>query len=117
MEPGPFALTEQRAVVIGAGSGIGRGVAPTLAELGATVVVADIDQAAANETLAAIEALGGQGRSRMLDVADATRALLDEIIDDLGRLDILVNSAGVTRYIDFLDVTPADWVGMEHSNL
>jgi NAD(P)-dependent dehydrogenase (short-subunit alcohol dehydrogenase family) len=119
LEPAPFVLTGRRTVVIGAGSGIGRGTACTLADLGATVVVADIDKAAAGETLGLIESSGGQGKSRALDVTDpdATRTLIDEVSDDLGGLDILVNSVGVTRSIDFLDITPADWDWIERINL
>jgi NAD(P)-dependent dehydrogenase (short-subunit alcohol dehydrogenase family) len=114
-----FSLPDQCAVVLGAGSGIGRGVACTLARLGSAVVVADIDEPAAAETAATIIAAGGRALSRRVDVADpsATRALFDQAIIDVGRFDILVNSVGVTRYIDFLEVTPQDWDWIAGINL
>jgi NAD(P)-dependent dehydrogenase (short-subunit alcohol dehydrogenase family) len=113
----PFSLADQRAVVFGASSGIGRGVACTLAALGATVIVTDIDEAGAAETVALVEAAGGRALARTADVSDpaATRALLEDVARE--RLDVMVNSAGVTRYIDFLEVTPADWDWIENINL
>jgi NAD(P)-dependent dehydrogenase (short-subunit alcohol dehydrogenase family) len=105
-------FTGQTALVIGAASGIGESVASSLAALNAHVVAADInwpDEADGSNNL----------EQRRLDVADptATAALIAEIAEARGKLDILVNTAAVTRYIDFLEVTPDEWDWIQGVNL
>jgi 3-oxoacyl-[acyl-carrier protein] reductase len=110
-------LTGETALVFGAASGIGAGVVRTLAALGAQVVAADIDGVRLRRVAAEITA--GNATVREIDVADAiaTSRLIDDVVHEYGALDILVNSAAVTRYLDFLDVTPGDWDWMEGINL
>lgn len=97
------------AVVTGAASGIGRGIAEALIAAGATVVVADIDEAAATEAAAAIG-----GHARRVDVTDfgSVEALAAGALADFGRVDIIVNNAGVGPLAPFEDLTLADfrWV-------
>lgn len=86
------------AIVTGAGSGIGRAAAVRLAREGAAVVVADINDAGAAETVAAIEAAGGKAAAVHIDVAksgeiDRMFAFTDETY---GGFDILYNNAGIT---------------------
>lgn len=102
-------LAGKLALVTGAGMGIGQGIALELARQGADVVVhyAGSEQGA-RETVAQIQALGRrsaavQGR---LGEIDACRRVVGEAISALGGLDILINNAGVTRALDFLDTTP-----------
>ncbi len=88
------------AIVTGASRGIGRACAVELARRGARVIVNHRDSAAgAEETLAALQAAGGEGRVIRADVAliaDAN-ALIKGALDAYGRLDLLVNNAGTTR--------------------
>ena len=86
-------LTGQVALVTGAASGIGRAAALGLAQVGATVLAVDLDLAGAQATASKIG-----GAARQLDVADAVGwAVIEQWIGaDFGRLDILVNSAGVS---------------------
>ena len=100
------------ALVTGAGRGIGRAIADRLAHAGHTVVLADLDADAATVAAAAIaDTTGAQTDVQVVDVADAADAqtLVRSAVERHGRLDVLVNNAGVARSIDFFDVSPDDW--------
>lgn len=103
---------EQRvAVVTGGASGIGRETANQLSRLGATVVVADIDENAANDVATGINDSGGKAHMIAMDVArpaDAQR-MASDTVRLFGRIDILVHSAGVGVERSFLDATPEEW--------
>src|SRR5881396_3540241 len=92
-------LTNQIAVVTGAGRGIGRAIALRFAKAGAQV--ACVSRTAENATKVAdeIRAAGGKAWSYAIDVADpkAVATGAEKILGDAGRVDILVNNAGVTR--------------------
>ncbi|MFD4511608.1 SDR family NAD(P)-dependent oxidoreductase [Streptomyces sp. NPDC058457] len=106
-----FRLTGKVAVVTGAGSGIGRASAGVLAAAGARVVVADLDLAGAEETAAGIKEEGGEAVARRVDVADpaAMGALVDEAVSGLGRLDVLVNNAGIMIRRPLAEVPPDEF--------
>jgi NAD(P)-dependent dehydrogenase (short-subunit alcohol dehydrogenase family) len=91
-------LSDKTAFITGAGSGLGRAAAQRFAEEGATVVAADIDGGAAEETVEAIEAEGGAGAAHELDVRDsaAVHAAVDATAEDHG-LDVVVNNAGISH--------------------
>jgi len=99
------------AIVIGAGSGIGRGVAARLAQEGASVILADINL----DALAAIAGeIGKKGRRAIAMKVDVskpsdTRILVTKTVDEMGRIDLFVNSAGVVQSKQYLDVTESDW--------
>jgi len=90
-------LSGKVALVTGAGSGIGQQSAKTLGEAGATVVCTDINGDTAKATAEAIRTAGGKADGWEHDVAseDAWVATVDEIVEDYGRLDILLNNAGI----------------------
>jgi NAD(P)-dependent dehydrogenase (short-subunit alcohol dehydrogenase family) len=98
-------------LVTGAGAGIGRATALAMAEAGAAVAAADIDLAAARRTAAA--AAGNQGRAIAIEADCGDVASIDAMVArtvaELGRLDVIVNNAGVTRYAEIMDLTEADW--------
>jgi len=104
-------LQGKSAVVTGAGRGIGRAIALQLADAGARVAAADIDSDNADDTSAAIQESGGESISIHTDVGDlaAINRMILEARDAFGRIDVIVNNAGVTRYLDVMDVEEADW--------
>ena len=109
------------AIVTGAASakGIGRGTALLLAEYGANVVVADMDLAGAEEAVKEIEALGVKGLAVKTDVTDeaSVENLVKKTISEFGRIDVLVNNAGITQPIKTVDMTLADFNRIINVNL
>src|SRR5579862_597908 len=102
-------LQDKIALVTGAGAGIGRAIALALANEGATLAAADIDLAAAQKT--AGDAAGNRGLAIEADCGDVASidAMISRVVKELGRIDIIVNNAGVTRYSYIMDLTEADW--------
>ncbi len=108
------------AVVTGGGSGIGRATALRLARAGASVVVADVDEAGARETVACIERDGGAAVPVRADVTRAAdvQHMLALAAERFGGLDILHNNAGVTTgTLDFAGATMDQWQRVLDVNL
>jgi 3-oxoacyl-[acyl-carrier protein] reductase len=113
-------LENKVAVVTGASRGIGRAIALELARRGAHVVVNyNRSPQAAAEVVAAVEAQGGQATAVQADVSDLSqaRALIQAAVDTYGRLDVLVNNAGVTRDQLILMMKEEDWDTVIQVNL
>jgi 3-oxoacyl-[acyl-carrier protein] reductase len=107
------------ALVTGASRGIGRAIASELAARGATVVLGARDEAKLAEAVAAIEASGGRASALALDVADrgSVEAGFARLLEQHGRIDGLVNNAGITRDTLLLRMKPEDWDAVLATNL
>lgn len=104
-------LAKKRALVTGAGGGIGRAVAERFAREGAEVVVADIARESGERVVKGIQDAGGKGAFVAADVsreADIER-MVSQAADRLGGLDILVNNAGIEIVQRVTEMTEADW--------
>ena len=104
-----FRVDGKIAVVTGGGSGLGAAIAKGLAQAGATLVVVDIDDAGATETVSTIERQGGRASAMHCDVTDgaAVIALADQVVATHSSVDLLVNSAG-TAYRSPAEDFPED---------
>jgi NAD(P)-dependent dehydrogenase (short-subunit alcohol dehydrogenase family) len=107
-----LSLDGQCAIVTGAGRNIGEAIALALADAGARVAVVDVDESRARGVAAEIEARHpGSAVAVRTDVTvDAeVKALVDEVVRQWGRVDILVNNVGVVDRKPILDADEADW--------
>ncbi|WP_236794694.1 SDR family NAD(P)-dependent oxidoreductase [Amycolatopsis sp. GM8] len=104
-------LTGRTAIVTGAGSGIGRGIAEMFAAAGAIVSCADVSGDTAEETAERIRAAGGRARAATVDVShrEEVTGLVDAVVADHGRLDILCNNAGIIIDVPVLDLGEAEF--------
>src|ERR1700730_18306494 len=104
-------LSDQVAIVTGAGQGIGKAAALALAAAGADVVATDINGASVEQTAATIAASGRRARAIQADVGNTQDIdrLVREAVASFGKIDVLVNNAGVTRRAYIMDLTEDDW--------
>ena len=121
MQELPFRLDGKVAMVTGASQGIGKALAQGLAEAGATVAVTDLPskQPASSQVCSELAQQGAVARPYSLDVLDVSsvRQVVNQVVADLGRLDIMVNNAGIRVRRPSLEVTEEEWDRIVDVNL
>lgn len=117
MQVNPFDLSGKVALVTGANTGLGQGMAIALAEAGADIAL--IGRSEPTETLAKIAEIGVKSHSILTDLgnADAVGDIVAEAVSELGRADILVNNAGIIKRNEAIDFTPTEWDSVMDVNL
>ena len=115
-----YDFTDKAVLVTGAGSGIGRAIALAFAENSANVVVADVNESAAAETVTLIQKQNGRAQHVGVNVSDSeyVKAMVDFTLSTYGRLDIACNNAGIPpEPKSLVDYTEDDWDKLMNINL
>jgi 3-oxoacyl-[acyl-carrier protein] reductase len=112
-------LKDQQAFITGAGQGIGKDIALGMAREGAHIAVADINLEAAEASANEIRALGVKGIAIKLDVSSQNEvaSAFEAFTKELGRIDILINNAGITKDALLMRMTEEDWDAVINVNL
>lgn len=103
--------TDEVVLVTGAAQGIGEQVAIGFAQAGAIVAVADIKHADVKKVAEKIRSAGGRSMAIPLDISDKSQneRMVQEVVHNFGRIDVLVNCAGVLKRADLLTIEEKDW--------
>jgi Dehydrogenases with different specificities (related to short-chain alcohol dehydrogenases) len=114
-----FDLSGKTAIVTGGGQGIGEAMARGLAEAGANIVVADINRERAEETARKLEKMEVGALAVAVNVSDAGSVgkMVDKVIKEYGRIDILINNAGINRREECIKMKEEDWDEVIEVNL
>jgi NAD(P)-dependent dehydrogenase (short-subunit alcohol dehydrogenase family) len=114
-----FRLTDRVSIITGAASGIGKSLAKGLAEAGSHIVVADINESGAQRTCEEIRKIGVHAMPVKVDITDEeqTEEMVRRVEERFGRIDVLINNAGIGARQEIEKMTYADWKRMMDVNL
>jgi len=106
-----FRIKEKTAIITGAASGIGKGLAEAFCSLGCNVVVVDVNKDAVEALVNELKSQGGQALGAVCDVSksDSVIEAVKNAVDKLGRIDILVNNAGIGKRAKAEEMTDDEW--------
>src|SRR3954453_18215916 len=109
---------DKTCIVTGAGRGIGKGIARRLAQEGGKVLICDINAELLTETVRELSEFGEiDGSVTNVGTRNQVQAMIDRVIATWGKLDVLVNNAGIARARPFLEITDEDWDRIMDTNL
>jgi len=112
-------MNERIVIVTGAGQGIGAAIAKEYGANGDIVIVTDLDENKARATAAQIIKSGGEAHGLLCDIRkqDHIQEVVTHIEQQFGRIDILINNAGVSRFKDLFDLSVEEWDDVQHTNV
>jgi NAD(P)-dependent dehydrogenase (short-subunit alcohol dehydrogenase family) len=114
-----FSLAGQIGIVTGGGQGLGKVFCRAFAEAGADIVVAEINPQTGPETVVELQRMGRRALYVQTDVSDraSVRAMVARCLHEYGRIDFLMNNAGITKWCEAEDVSEEDWRAVIDVNL
>ena len=115
-----YNLTNKVAIITGAATGLGKAMAQALAQAGANIVIADIDESKAKDTAQQIKQDEGMDTLAIrTDVTDEQQveSMLDQVVHQFGQVDVLINNAGIVMNEQAEDTSVADWQKVININL
>lgn len=114
-----FDLSGDIAVVTGGSRGIGKAIVYALASAGATVIIADVDESNGQQICDELSANGLQAEMVKTDITESknVEALMKYIVDKYGKLDVLVNNAGILGDVSITEISDQDWSRLMSVNL
>lgn len=114
-----LSLTDKVAIVTGAAGGIGRSISMELAQVGCSIIAVDIDSCGINETAKCIQSSGGKAIPIAINILDVEQInnLVDYVMATWGKIDILINNAGVCIANDFELISDLEWSKVIDVNL
>ncbi len=112
-------LKDKVAVITGSGRGIGRAIAEVLLAHGAKVVISDINEETCNKTAQELKSQGGEAIGVVCDVTknESIETLVEKVVKEWGRIDVLVNNAGITRDNLIMRMSDDEWAAVIETNL
>ncbi len=114
-----FSLEGQVGIVTGGGQGLGKAFCLAFAEAGADIVIADINQETGTDTVKEIQAKGRQALFVKTDVRqhESIQTLVEKTVEEFGKIDFLMNDAGIVKWCEAENVTEEDWMAVMNVNL
>lgn len=116
---GPGKFVGKTVIITGGSNGIGRGIAQAFAKEHANVCIADMDDDKGNEVVRLLTDMGGTAAYYKTDVRNEEDILnlVESVTKDFGKIDILINNAGVSRFKPLFELTTAEWEDVMFTNL
>jgi 3-oxoacyl-[acyl-carrier protein] reductase len=114
-----YNLTGKKAIVTGAGRGMGEAFARTLAANGAEVAICDVNEVTVTDVAKSIQKSGGAATAYKVDVSDSTQVarFIGDVLKKMKRIDILVNNAGVLKPTRFTEISESEWQNIMRINV